>query len=297
MEAHSLSPDAHMSTIPRFDAAWQTWLDDNLRRGCTHQSMIDAMIASAFHPNAARSILARHLAGEAVGQHDDATADYVYGKPMLPPGRVLVASDCESSKLFSCDEPVVALLADVLSPRECDRLIEIGRERVQRSSVVDPDSGGEVLIDARKSEGAFVNGSTDPLVATIDRRIAELVQQPVENGEDLHILRYGAGGEYRPHFDYFPEEQAGSKHHMQRGGQRIATLILYLNQVEDGGDTTFPDIGLTIHPRRGAALYFEYVNALGQTDPRTLHAGMPVERGEKWIATKWMRRGRFRTQD
>jgi prolyl 4-hydroxylase len=253
------------------------------------------MVASAFHPNTARSILARHLASEPVELNDDTTGDYLYGKPMLPPGRVLTASDREAPKLFSCEEPVVALLADVLSEQECDRLIEIGRERVKRSSVVDPETGSEVLIEARKSEGAFVNETTDALVATIDRRLAELVQQPVENGEELHILRYDVGGEYRPHFDYFPEEQAGSKHHMERGGQRIATLILYLNEVERGGDTTFPDIGLTIHPRRGAALYFEYVNALGQTDPKTLHAGTPVESGEKWIATKWIRRGRFRS--
>jgi prolyl 4-hydroxylase len=286
-----------MSTIPRFDAAWKSWLDDNIRRGCTHQSLIDAMIANAFHPNTARSILARHIAGEDIGRDEDHAHDYRYGTPMLPSGRVLAARDRATPKLFSCEQPVVALLADVLSGEECDRLIEIGRERVQRSAVVDPDSGSEVLIEARKSEGAFVNGATDSLVDTIDRRIAELVRQPVENGEDLHILRYGIGGEYRPHFDYFPEEQAGSRHHMQRGGQRIATLILYLNEVERGGDTTFPDIGLTIHPRRGAALYFEYVNELGQTDPKTLHAGTPVERGEKWIATKWMRRGRFRAQD
>jgi prolyl 4-hydroxylase len=285
-----------MSTNPRFDAAWKSWLDDNIRRGCTHQSLIDAMIANAFHPNTARSILARHIAGDDIGEDEEAADDYLYGKPMLPPGRVLAASDRAAQKLFSCEKPVVALLCDVLSDEECDRLIEIGRDRVQRSSVVDPDSGSEVLIDARKSEGAFVDGSTDALVATIDRRLAEFVRQPVENGEDLHILRYGVGGEYRPHFDYFPEEQAGSKNHMQRDGQRIATLILYLNEVEQGGDTTFPAIGLTIHPRRGAALYFEYVNELGQTDPRTLHAGTPVERGEKWIATKWIRRGRFRAQ-
>ncbi|SAK39900.1 2OG-Fe(II) oxygenase superfamily protein [Caballeronia temeraria] len=286
-----------MSTIPRFDSTWQNWLDENIRRGCTHQSLIDAMIAAAFHPNTARLILARHLAGDAPLPGDDtATPDYLYGTPMLPQTRVLTASDREAPKVFSCEQPVIALVADVLDHDECDRLIEIGREHVQRSSVVDPDSGKEITIEERKSEGAFLNASTDALVETIDRRIAELFRQPAENGEDLHILRYGVGGEYRPHYDYFPEEQAGSKHHMLRGGQRIATVILYLNEVERGGDTTFPDIGLAIHPRRGSALYFEYVNELGQSDPKTLHAGTPVEQGEKWIATKWIRRGRFRPE-
>jgi prolyl 4-hydroxylase len=284
-----------MSTIPRFDAAWKSWLDENLRRGCTHQSLIDAMVAASFHPNTARLLLARHLAGERTDTPDDALPDYRYGTPMLPPGRVLSARDCIAPKLFTCNHPVVALLGDVLTPAECDLLIAIGRARVQRSAVVDPDSGSEITIEERRSEGVFVDASTDALVETVDRRIAELVGQPVENGEDLHILRYGVGGEYRPHYDYFPEDQAGSRHHMARGGQRVATVILYLNDVEQGGDTTFPEAGLAVHPRRGCALYFEYVNELGQSDPKTLHAGTPVERGEKWIATKWIRRSRFRS--
>jgi prolyl 4-hydroxylase len=281
--------------IPVFDESWKSWLDDNLRRGCTPQSLIDAMIAGAFAPNTARAILARHMAGDVIDSNDAASSDYVYGKPLLPPGAVLHASDCTARKLFSSERPVVALLGDVLSRDECERLIELGRARVERSSVVDPESGNEIMIDERKSEGAFVNASADPLVATIDKRLAELLNQPVENGEDLHILKYGLGGEYRPHYDYFPEEQAGSRNHVARGGQRVVTVILYLNDVERGGDTTFPGIGLRIHPKPGNALYFEYCNDLGQTDPKTLHAGTPVEKGEKWIATKWIRRGRFRS--
>ncbi len=81
-----------MSTIPRFDDAWKHWLDDNLRRGCTHQSLIDAMVAATFHPNAARLILARHIAGDAVDPHEDASAEYVYGTPILPSGRVLASA-------------------------------------------------------------------------------------------------------------------------------------------------------------------------------------------------------------
>ncbi len=203
-----------MSTLPRFDAAWKSWLDDNIRRGCTHQSLIDAMVAAAFHPNTARLILARHLAGDAVAPDEAASSDYMYGKPMLPEGRVLSATDCVAPKLFSSEQPVVALVADVLTPAECDRLIEIGRERVQRSSVVDPDSGSEITIEERRSEGAFVNASTDPLVDTVDRRLAELFAHPVENGRgsaypalryrrrvsaSLRLLSRGTGGQPASH--------------------------------------------------------------------------------------------------
>ncbi|MEZ5661867.1 MAG: 2OG-Fe(II) oxygenase, partial [Burkholderiaceae bacterium] len=74
---------------------------------------------------------------------------------------------------------------------------------------------------------------------------------------------------------------------------RIATLVLYLNTVEEGGETAFPKINVAVRARQGAAAYFEYHNAQGQLDPRCLHAGVPVRRGEKWIATKWLRESAY----
>ena len=73
------------------------------------------------------------------------------------------------------------------------------------------------------------------------------------------------------------------------GGQRVATLVMYLHEPEEGGDTYFPEIELSVRPRRGSAVYFEYHNERGQLDARCLHAGTPVLRGHKWIATKWLR--------
>jgi prolyl 4-hydroxylase len=116
---------------------------------------------------------------------------------------------------------------------------------------------------------------------------------PVDNGEGFQILHYGVGGEYTPHFDYFPPEQPGSATHISRGGQRVSTLVMYLNDVEEGGETTFPDVGLSVSPRAGSAVYFRYFNGAGQIDPLTLHAGAPVLAGEKWIMTKWMRQFRY----
>lgn len=115
---------------------------------------------------------------------------------------------------------------------------------------------------------------------------------PLENGEGIQILNYGTSGEYRPHFDYFPPQRAGSARPLTEGGQRVATLIMYLNDVEEGGQTIFPDIGLAVSPCKGNAVYFSYFNSLGQIDPLTLHGGAPVIQGEKWIATKWMRQSR-----
>ena len=102
---------------------------------------------------------------------------------------------------------------------------------------------------------------------------------PVENGEGLQILNYKVGGEYKPHFDYFPPGDPGSAVHLAKGGQRVSTMVIYLNDVEEAGETTFPDVGLSVTPKKGAAVYFEYCNSQNQVDPLTLHAGAPWQRG------------------
>jgi prolyl 4-hydroxylase len=145
------------------------------------------------------------------------------------------------------------------------------------------------VIAARSSEGTFFPVNADDFIARLDRRIAELMNCPVENGEGLQVLHYGEGGEYQPHFDYFSPGDSGSEAQMVVGGQRVSTLLIYLNDVAQGGATVFPTLGLRVLPRKGMAVYFEYSNRDGQIDPLTLHGGEPVEKGEKWIITKWMR--------
>jgi prolyl 4-hydroxylase len=145
------------------------------------------------------------------------------------------------------------------------------------------------VIHDRSSEGTYFMRGENPLVTRIERRLAELSSYPVENGEGLQILHYGVGGEYKPHFDFFEPEYAGSAGHLENGGQRVSTTILYLNDVEVGGETIFPEISLLVSARKGAAVYFSYYDAGGVPDRLTLHGGTPVRSGEKWIATKWVR--------
>lgn len=108
------------------------------------------------------------------------------------------------------------------------------------------------------------------------------------------MLNYKPGTEYKPHFDYFPATQEGNASNPEKKGQRVSTLIIYLNDVEEGGATVFPSIGLSVIPKRGSAVYFEYYNSLGQVNPLTLHAGAPVIKGEKWAVTQWMRNAPLR---
>ena len=130
---------------------------------------------------------------------------------------------------------------------------------------------------------------SNELIARIETRIAELTGCPIERGEPIQVLHYNPGTEYKPHFDYFDPADSGNRQVLSMGGQRVATLIMYLNDVQGGGSTVFPEIGLDVLPRRGNAVFFAYSDDQGRLDPRTLHGGSPVAAGEKWIATKWLR--------
>jgi prolyl 4-hydroxylase len=137
----------------------------------------------------------------------------------------------------------------------------------------------------------FFQRAENELVRRIEARIARLVNWPEENGEGLQILHYGPGTEYKPHYDYFDPAQPGTPGILQRGGQRVGTLVMYLGEPAKGGGTVFPDVHLEVAPKRGNAVFFSYERPHPST--RTLHGGTPVLEGEKWIATKWLRERRF----
>lgn len=188
--------------------------------------------------------------------------------------------------------PSVAVIGGLLSPEECDTLIALARPHMRRSAVVSNDTGGSVIHDARTSDSMFwYRRGEHPVIAAIEARISRLLEWPVERGEPLQVLRYGVGAQYEPHYDFFPPEGPVADVHLPRGGQRIATVVMYLNTPEEGGATAFPQVGFEACPVRGNAVVFSYPSAAESS--LTLHGGSPVAAGEKWIATKWLREDVF----
>ena len=201
------------------------------------------------------------------------------------------AGDREVAILLSMVSPRVVILGGLLSPEECDALVAAARPRMARSLTVETKSGGEELNESRTSEGMFFGRGESDLLRTIEARIARLLNWPVEFGEGMQVLHYGVGAEYRPHYDYFDPAEPGTPTILKRGGQRVGTLVMYLNEPELGGGTTFPDVGLEVAPQRGNAVFFSYDKPHPST--KSLHGGAPVVAGEKWVATKWLRQGVF----
>ena len=185
----------------------------------------------------------------------------------------------------------MVVLAGFLSDAECDALVDAARPRLARSLTVQTATGGEEVNPDRTSEGMFFNRGETPLVQRIEARIAALLNWPVENGEGMQVLHYSPGAQYKPHYDYFDTSEPGTPTILRRGGQRVGTLVMYLNNPVKGGGTTFPDAGLEVMPQRGHAVFFSYDSPSPAT--RSLHGGAPVLEGEKWIATKWLREGMF----
>jgi prolyl 4-hydroxylase len=203
----------------------------------------------------------------------------------------LQLEDRRVSILTNMSDPNIVVIGNFLSDEECDGLIEGAKPRMARSLTVETKSGGEELNADRTSNGMFYTRAENELIARIERRLAQLTRWPVENGEGLQILHYHPGAEYKPHYDYFDPGEPGTPTILKRGGQRVATIIMYLHEPEAGGGTVFPDVKLTVAPKKGHAVFFSYNRAHPST--KSLHGGEPVVRGQKWVATKWLREGKF----
>ena len=272
---------------------WQQWIRDNLARGCTVPGMVEVMLQANFETRFAVECIANVQRGNTASAMQ-AAAQYVYETPRFPMhGNVIATADKQVRVSMRLSKPVVAVLDDLCTMDECDELIRLSRIKLQRSTIVDPATGRETVIAERSSYGTFFNTGETEFITTLENRIATVMNCPTENGEGLQILNYKVGAEYQPHFDYFPPGDPGSAVHLAKGGQRVSTLVIYLNDVEGAGETMCPKVGLSVTPKKGSAVYFEYCNSMGQVDPLSLHCGMPVAAGEKWIATKWMRQGRY----
>ena len=270
------------------------WIVDQATAGYSPESVLKSMIKSGWQEDVAAQALEDTLRGYLV---DHARANglpepRVVPEPLaLDHGSVLQAGGREVQVLASMLNPRVLVLGGLLSHDECDEMIELARARLARSETIQLDTGSSEINEARTSEGMFFSRGENALCTRIEARIAELVQWPVVNGEGLQVLKYGPGAEYKPHYDYFDPAQPGTPKILQRGGQRVGTVVMYLNSPARGGATTFPDVGLEVAPIKGNAVFFSYDRPHPMT--RTLHGGAPVVEGEKWVATKWMREGRF----
>jgi len=203
-------------------------------------------------------------------------------------------------------EPRIFLYKGFLTEAECDELIAKSKPRLMRSGVSDSTTGEGKVSDIRTSSGMFYSRAETDTIKRIEDRIAHWTMVPAGNGEGIQVLRYEKTQRYDPHHDYFSHE-----HSDDNGGNRLLTGLMYLADVEEGGETVFPKVkpppeqtraagfsecamkGLAVKPRKGDIVLFWSINTDGRFEPKSLHGSCPVIKGQKWSATKWIHVGHY----
>jgi len=195
----------------------------------------------------------------------------------------------EIEVLMTFKTPHLVLLGNVLSDEECDALVRYCEARLEPSEVVADAEGNVKIYQSRTSQGTMLQRGETDIIARIEARLEALARWPIACSEGLQVVRYDVMDEYQAHFDWIDPNLPGLRKHLEHGGQRVGTFILYLSEVESGGSTSFPSLGLEIIPRKGAALFFLNTDSQQVPDELTLHAGKPVVKGVKFVANKWLR--------
>jgi len=177
----------------------------------------------------------------------------------------------------------------------------MAKNRLERSAGWDVEKGANTVSDYRNSSQMWFARNENPLIAKIEQKIADITNIPIENGEAIQALRYREGEHYRVHWDFFDPNYNQNLQVLARGGQRISTFMIYLNDVSEGGETHFPRVpneertdSLKVKPKAGRACMWWNVDEQGNLDRDTFHEGIdPAPGQEKWVINKWLRERTF----
>lgn len=168
----------------------------------------------------------------------------------------------------------------------------------QLRAIIDADRRPSTLLSDREETNFRTSESCDmdrwaPEIRPVDEGIAVLIGVDPRQGETMQGQRYAPGQHFRAHHDYFYGDQGYWQRVRQEGGQRTWTAMIYLNDVPEGGATWFPQAGIRVAPRRGLLLAWNNMLLDGSPNDATLHEGMPVVEGVKYVITKWFREGNW----
>ncbi|XP_014908201.1 prolyl 4-hydroxylase subunit alpha-2 isoform X2 [Poecilia latipinna] len=193
------------------------------------------------------------------------------------------------------DSPHIVRYLEMLSDEEIEKIKELAKPRLARATVRDPKTGVLTTANYRVSKSAWLEGEEDPVIERVNQRIEDITGLTVQTAELLQVANYGVGGQYEPHFDFsrrpfdisLKKEEPDAFKRLGTGN-RLATLLNYMSDVEAGGATVFPDFGAAIWPRKGTSVFWYNLFRSGEGDYRTRHAACPVLVGSKWVSNKWI---------
>ncbi|CAL8141299.1 unnamed protein product [Orchesella dallaii] len=184
-------------------------------------------------------------------------------------------------------DPLIKLFRNVIHDKEIEKIKELAKPRLETAMVVNAFTGTNEKSHTRVSKSAWLIDEDDPVITKINERVGYLTDLSMETSELLQIANYGIGGMYLPHYDYAQPGQTAS-FVTDNDGNRIATLLFYMSDVEKGGATVFPKLNLSLWPEKGSAAFWYNLKKNGLGDSRTQHAACPVLLGTKFVSNKWI---------
>lgn len=184
------------------------------------------------------------------------------------------------------ERPRIKIVEGAFTPEECDYLVGLSAPRVARTEIVD-SRNDEARVDPYRTAWGFSfgPGSIEAPLVKITERLMAIAGSPFENAEQLTVLRYKVGDEYRPHHDFL----ADIEEDLKMRGQRVRTALIYLNDGYEGGETHFLSPDLKHRGAPGDVIVFDNVDQSGMPDVTARHASLPVRAGEKWLSSLWIR--------
>lgn len=187
------------------------------------------------------------------------------------------------------ESPRIGVIEGLIPQAFCGWFIDRARPKLEAARVRDPGSGqGRQAGYRTNSVAGFSLIESDMILQMVNLRVAAAVGVPLSNQEPTNVLHYRPGEEYESHFDFITPSEANTAE-LAVTGQRTTTVLIYLNDGYQGGETEFPKLDWRYKGKAGDALVFWNTTPDGEPDARALHAGLPLTQGEKWIYSKWIR--------
>jgi prolyl 4-hydroxylase len=263
-------------TQKQFDDSWKIWIWSNVARGCSKDGIFKILHENGFDNDTIRKELNYELSGELdeIESHLNITN--------LDHNRFFVAN----SRKVDSDRIELYILEDFLTEDECQRLIELMKTNLRPSTITNEN---EPDLYFRTSKTCDFTNIKDPLSEEIDTRICRTLGINPSYSEGMQGQMYDVGEEFKPHTDCFAPGTEEFERYAGEKGQRTWTLMIYLNNVESGGETSFQNIGMMTRPKAGTAVFWNNLYPDGQPNPDTIHHALPVTAGYKAVITKWFR--------
>lgn len=189
----------------------------------------------------------------------------------------------------SWDQP--RIVQNVLTPEECKYIIDKAEPMFTRSSVVGVDGPDA----SRTSQTAWIS-KEDPVARKVFEKALEATGKTMDECEDLQVVKYEPNTYYREHHDSCCDDTQACANFEKDGGQRVATLLVYLNSDFTDGETHFPNLDLKLKAEPGSAILFRPLGSdEAKCHPKALHAGLPISSGVKYVCNAWVRENKFRS--